>query len=51
MIAFVLSDRAVRGQAVRVGIDGSVQPISLRFGIYHDFIDRDETRVGTVCRL
>jgi hypothetical protein len=38
-------------QAVRVGIDRSVQPISISIELSHRFIDRNVIRTDTVCRL
>jgi len=38
-------------QAVRVGIDGSVQPMSLAIELNHGFIDRNVIRIGTIFRL
>jgi hypothetical protein len=38
-------------QAVRGGIDGGVQPVSLVVELNHGFIDRNVIRVGTVCGL
>ena len=39
------------GQAVCVGVAGSVQPILLTIELNHGFIDCDVIRTGTVCRL
>jgi len=38
-------------QAVGVGIDGSVQPISLVIELNHGFINCNVIRVSTICRL
>ena len=38
-------------QAIRIGIDSSVQPVLLRIDLNHDLIDRNLVRAGTVCRL
>jgi hypothetical protein len=38
-------------QAVRVGIDGGVQPIALGIELNHGLIDCNVIRVGTACRL
>jgi len=38
-------------QAVGVGIDRGVQPISLVIELDHGFVDRNVIRVGTICGL
>ena len=38
-------------QTVGVGIDSSVQPISLIVELNHGFIDRNVIRLGPTCRL
>jgi hypothetical protein len=38
-------------QAVRVGIDGGVQPVSLSIELNHGSINCNVIRVNTVCRL
>ena len=38
-------------QAVRGGIDGGVQPVSLVVELDHGFIDRNVIRIRTVCGL
>ena len=45
------SDRSGRGEVIRVGIDGSGLPISLRIEPNHGFTDRGVIRIGTVRRL
>ncbi len=38
-------------QAVGIGIDSSVQPISFIIRLNHGFVDRNVIRISTVCRL
>jgi len=38
-------------QAVRIGIDGSVQSLPFRIELNHSLTERDVIRIHTVCRL
>jgi DNA polymerase IIIc chi subunit len=38
-------------QAIRRGIDGSVQPVLLAIELNHGFVNRNAIRISTVCRL